>query len=373
VALTVRRWLVIAGLGSLALAVAYLPPEPRGIMESTVMPAPERQRLDRLNSAYSELEETLRGVQFRDSLRAALSRHALPDSAGVDVAFRFEDMRSALPEENQVLVRAAAQRVWSRLNPAAGARLIIILTTGRRWQRGYVLPVALDGRTCVATISLDWDVKWLWQRKPNQNGTNLEPWLRDATAPCLYYAAFGSPGPQIEAWLNRRAFTPAYTADWTAAPPVLRFEDNPNRYEYLYYNASFDALACADGRMTRCGPAVEGAPEYFKPSPVRGLVHRVFLPRSMPAENYYLAALVHDLGRERFAGFWRSRASVPDAFVAAFGLPMDQWTSAWARRSVPDLPPFGPAPRPIAVLLGLVMAGVAIAAAAGGVMRRRVG
>jgi len=372
VALTVRRWLLVAGLGSLALAVAYLPPEPQGVMESTVVPPPETQRLDQLNSAYHQIQETLRGVQFRDSIRAALLRH--PDSGGVEVAFRLENMlHTTFPDENYALVRSAAQRVWSRLNPRPGARLIIIVTAGYRWQRTYLLPVALDGRTCVATISLDWDVKWLWRRGPTQNSTNLEPWLRDATAPCLYYAVFGDPGPEIEAWLNRRAFAPAYTADWTSSMPRLRFEDNPNRYEYLYYNASFDALACTDGRVARCGPAVEGIPEYFKPSPVRGLAHRVLLPRSMPVENHYLAALVHDMGRERFANFWRSRGSVPDAFLAAFGVPMDAWTAAWARRSVPDLPPFGPTPRPIAVVLGLVMAGVAIAAAAGGVMRRRVG
>jgi hypothetical protein len=270
-------------------------------------------------------------------------------------------------------VRAAAQRLWTRLNPVPGARLIIIVGGGRFWLRTYLLPVALDGHTCLAQISLDWEVQWLRQPARGAPGSNLDPWLRDAIAPCLYYAAFGRPGREIEAWLNRRAFVPAYMADWTSPPPVLRFEDNPSRYDYLYYNASFDALACTDGRLARCGPAIQAVPGYFKTSPVEGMVRRAYLARSLPAENYYLATLVHDKGRDRFGAFWRSSASVPDAFAAAFDESIDQWTAAWARRTVPDLPPFGPTPRPIAVLLGIMMAGVAIGAAAAGVTRRRVG
>jgi hypothetical protein len=373
VALTLPRWTLIAGLGALALAVAYLPP---GSMRQTdhSMPTrtPEAMRLDHLNNAYGETEQALRAIQFRDSLRRVLARRG--DGDGVEVAFELSGpYRTALSPENYALMRAAAQRLWTRVNPVPGARLIIIVGAGRFWLRTYLLPVALDGRTCVAQISLDWEVQWLRQPRRDGTGTNLEPWLREAIAPCLYYAAFGRPGAEIEAWLTRRAFVPAYTADWDSPQPILRFEDDPSRYDYLYYNASFDALACTDGRLARCGPAVQAAPAYLKASPVEGMVRRQFLARSLPAENYYLAALVHDNGRDRFAAFWRSSASVPDAFAAAFGKSMDQWTAAWARRSVPDLPPFGPTPRPIAVLLGILMSGVAIGAAAAGVMRRRGG
>ena len=372
-ALTPRRWLFIAAVGALALAVAYLPPEPLRLTESSPSSRqPERIQLDRLNNTYGEIAAQLRAVQFRDSLRRTLATRR--DTGAVNVAFHLSELHDfAIADENHVLVRAAAQRLWNRVQPMPGTRLMIIVGGARKWQSTYVLPAALDGRTCVAMISLDWNVQWLQQPNTQEVGSNLEPWLRDAAAPCLYYAAFGNPGPEIEAWLTRRSFVPAYTADWDATQPTLRFEDDPSHYEYLYYNASFDALACTDGRAARCGEAIRAEPVSFRPSGVTGMVHRIFLPRSLPAENYYLAALVHDMGRDRFGTFWRSSSSVPEAFAAAFGEPMDQWTAAWARRSVPDLPPFGPRPRPVAVLLSVLMAGIAITAAAAGVMRRRVG
>jgi len=352
----------------LALAVAYLPPEPE---RSADFPerrsTAEKRRLDQLNNAYGETQELLAAVRFRDSLhRILVTRH---DSAGgVEIAFRME-----LPQENYALVRAAAQRLWRSLNPVPGARLIIILGSGRRWRSSYLLPEALDGRSCVASISLEWGVGWLRTRsRAAEIGTNLEPWLRDAVAPCLYYTAFGSPGSEIEAWLTRRSFAPAYTADWNAPPPTLRFEDDPSRYDYLIYNASFDALACTDGRRARCAPALLDRPEFYGRSSIKGMVHRYFFTRSVPGEDHYLATLVHDMGRDRFARFWRSSEPAEEAFAAAFGQPMDQWTAMWARNVAPDLPPFGPAPRPIAVLYAVGLAALAAGLAAAAVMRRQV-
>lgn len=379
-ALTPRRWILICAVGALALAVAYLPPGP---LRETEGPrshrTPDALRLERLNAAYGETQQALDAMEFRDSLRRALAR---PSEGGVEVSFVASGSsriavagspRITIAPQNYALFRAAAQRLWASVQPVPGARLLIMVVGGRLWQRTYLLPVALDGRTCVAQISLDWEVEWLRYPARDVATSNLEPWLRDATAPCLYYSAFGRPGPEIEAWLNRRAFVPAYVAEWSSPLPVMRFEDNPDRYEYLYYNASFDALGCTDGRLSRCGPAVQATPDYVKKPAVAGMVRRIFWARSLPGENYYLAALIHDKGRERFATFWRSSAPVPDAFAAAFGESMNHWTAAWARRTVPDLPPFGPAPRPIAVVFGVLMVGVAMAATAAGVMRRRAG
>lgn len=365
-AITLRHWAALTALGCAALAVAYLPPEPSASGESRLdRRLVDRTWLERLNRAYGETREMLVAVQFRDSLRQALNaaRHG-PD--GVEVAFHMQ-----LPEESRALVRTAMQRLWTQLNPSPGARMVVIVTDGRRWRSTYVLPPALDGHTCVATISLDWGVAWLKNRNTQEKGTNLLPWLRDAVAPCLYYAAFGRPGSAIEAWLLARGFAPAYTADWDSPPPTIHLLDQPERYDYLVYNVAFDGLACSAGQRSRCAPALLARAEYGISS-IAGMVHRYPWSRNLPADDRYFAALIHDMGRERFANFWRSSAPVDEAFLAAFGEPVGAWTATWAHNFTPDLPPFGPRPRPIAVFLGLALAAVAVAGAGLWVMRRQV-
>src|SRR5882672_8496095 len=125
------------------------------------------------------------------------------------------------------------------------------------------------------------------------------------------------------------------------------------------------------GRVSRaCSDAP--CPEFYGRSSIKGMVHRYFFTRSVPGEDHYLATLVHDMGRDRFARFWRSSEPAEEAFAAAFGQPMDQWTAMWARNVAPDLPPFGPAPRPIAVLYAVGLAALAAGLAAAAVMRRQV-
>lgn len=365
-ALTLRRWIGLAALGCVVLAVAYLPPEPDRANDSlSAYRTPEKRRVDRLNQVYADTREMLMAVHFRDSLRRTLTAPHR-DTASVEVAFRIQ-----LPQESYRLVRSAAQRLWLQLDPMPGTRMLIILGEGHGWRANYFLPSVLDDRTCVAAIPLEWSVQWLRTPNTEERGTNLQPWLRDAVAPCLYYGAFGRPGPAIEAWLTSRALTPAYNADWTTPPPTLRRQDEPNRYDYVIYNASFDALACGDGRTSRCRHALLDR-EDVGASGVAGLVHRTYWTRSLPAESYYLAALVHEAGRERFARFWRSTESVDTAFAEAFGRPIEEWTGGWARTFVPDMPPFGPAPRPTAVIFGLALALAAIGVSAAYVVRRQV-
>jgi hypothetical protein len=78
------------------------------------------------------------------------------------------------------------------------------------------------------------------------------------------------------------------------------------------------------------------------------------------------------MGRDRFSSFWRSTAPVDSAFRAAFGQPLDQWTARWARAGLPDFPPFGPAPRPIAIVFALPLGIVALAGAVAVATRRQV-
>lgn len=367
------RWTAIAALTCLALAAAYLPPQPGKSDYSRRWGSfAEKARVDVVNRAYHRTEDLIKQSRFRDSISALLRRSG-PQMGDVHVV-----IRGSLADMSQREFRAAVEQVWRRAGAAPGARLLVLLdvATHRAYWPTYVLPPALDGRTCVASLTLDWNVAWL-RRGGRARGTNLQPWLVEALGPCLYYGAFGQPGPQIEAWLQERSFKVANTADWTAAQPTVSVREDPHMWDALVSEMSFDALACTDGRLSRCGNAVkhpfneEGIALQSRGT-IDGVVRRTFWPRNFPVDDHYLAALVHEMGRDRFGQFWRSTASVDSAFAAAFGQPMDQWTAHWARAFVPDLPPFGPAPRLSAVFFGFALAAIAVAAAAAFVTRRQV-
>jgi hypothetical protein len=363
--MTVWRWAALAGLGCLALAVAYLPPQPSDPLDAPLgARTTERARVDRLDEAYRRAREDLRDAQFRDSLRRALSgtpRTASPITVVV---------RVPISEASRRQIRLSLEHVWERLEPVPDARIAVLVNVIRS-PTTYVLPSALDGRTCVASISLDWSGDW-FRPSTRQLGSDVQ-WLRHAIAPCLYYAAFGRPGPAIDAWLQRRALRPAYQAGWDAPPPPLPLLDEPGRYDFLRSRMSFDALACSDGDLSRCRAALldPGRDELVSPG-IAALVHRRWWSFSFPDEEGYLAALVHEMGRERFARFWRSSAPVDSAFLQAFEQPIDAWTARWARRWASDVPPFSPAPRPVAVVFGLALAAVALGVTLGYAARRQV-
>ena len=374
-ALTVGRWIAIAGLCCLALAVAYLPPQPSwGAIVFRAEEPLETARLNLLNNAYQRTENVLGAVRFRDSL----SRAVRVGASGTRDVVVF--VRGTLSDSAQRAFRTAVDRVWQRTHPAPGARLIVVLEIGTRrfYQARYVLPSALDGRTCAVALALDWSVEWLKNPPVIERGENLQPWLLEQLGPCLYYSAFGRPGPQIEDWLRARSYHLANVADWDGPPPTLRLLEEPNALDLVVSEMSFDALACADGRLPRCRSAISND-RYWQPTGLRlkapeisGYLRRTYWPRNFLGEDRYLSTLVHDMGRARFARFWRSSAPVDSAFGLAFGESVDRWTMDWARSVVPELPPLGPAPRGHAVFLSLALAAFGLTLALSLIGRRHV-
>lgn len=367
------RWFAATGLACVAIAAAYLPPQPERMSQQRGYIRATRTRLGIVNAAYSRTEEMLRDVRLRDSLRTALRR------GGSRVENLVVVVPTPLPVESRRQFRTTVEQLWQEAHTPTGSRLLVVLRDSDRWaQPIYVLPSALDGR-CAAVVTIDWNLTWLRRETTRAEGTNLEPWLRERLGPCLYYASFGEPGPQISAWLSERYFKVANTADWNAAPPNISLREDPPSFDMLFSNMSFEAVACTSGKVARCRNAVEHTQQDemrqfgARPTYGTGVIHRAFWPRNFPFDDHYLSGLVREMGRERFARFWTSRAPVDSAFLAAFGQPLDQWTAHWARTWVPDMPPFGPAPRPIAIVYVIALAVVAIALAAAGVMRRQVG
>lgn len=374
--MSVGRWIAIAALTCLALAAAYLPPQPGAHPYEAPDPTGPQARLNLINRTYSRARELTSDLRLRDSvgrlIRAAGSR--LPALEVITKGLPTDEVRRAF--------RDAVTEVWERSGPAPGSRLIVLFDVTRRSAETpkYVLPSALDGRTCVASLTHEWVVAWLRNVRRVPPGTNLLPWLRDrALGPCLYYGAFGEPGPHIQAWLEERAFRIANSGEWDTPPPTISLRDpSITMREVVASDMSFDALSCTDGNAARCRVAVlfatnDGVYRRHDRDPrSAGVFRRAYWPRSFAIDDRYLASLVHEMGRDRFGRFWRSPQPVDSAFLAAFGQPLEQWTARWARAFMPDMPPFGPAPRPLAAVSALLLALGAVAAAGLYVTRRQI-
>jgi len=366
-AVSMARAAILTAIGCLVVAVAYVPPEgePELHTFAGVAVAPERAHLNRLNRLYNQTVERIADVRFRDSLARILSRRGAP-AASVEVVFRGD-----LPVSSRALFTTAVEKIWSEIDPVPTMRLLVIADVNARpAATTYTVPRVLDGKTCVASVGLEWHLQWLRRGAREASGSNLEPWMRLMLAPCLYYGAFGQPGPHVETWLSRHSFRPAYSADWTTPPPVVRIEDVQRGYDFLLTNSSFDALACTDGRVERCREALTEPPMLERTPRLR--VRRSYWAQGFLTDDHYLAALVQQMGRERFGRFWRSAAPLDSAFASAFGEPLEPWTARWAHAFVPDLPPLGPAPRPRGASLAVLLAAIAVVASLAYVTRRQV-
>lgn len=373
-ALTLRHWIAIAALGCAAVAVAYLPPDPGS--SDPRLPAEEQRR-----TALSSIESALRranqlSVILRERDEALALLHRAPGSARSPVfvdagrARRFERYiveAAATLAPLDSAVTLAVSLVPNESVTGEGQRLFF----NRLW---YAFPEGTDGRTCLVIV-------------PEGTAQSIgEP--NDASSvlgPCAYYAAFGQPGPGIEAWLATVNYYPAQEADWVSPRPRHPGPSADDLSELTLpqllgggltfatrQGISLPAAGCAAGRRERCTAALSVAPWYrrFLDEP-----HTADKPGWLGAssdQSWYLADLVRDMGRDRFAQFWRSSLPRDSAFAQAFGMSVEEWTHQWLVQRYPDVR-VGPAIRVTSVLLGFLAAGMLVAGGAYYATRRQIG
>lgn len=190
--------------------------------------------------------------------------------------------------------------------------------------------------------------------------------------PCLYYAAFGAPGPSVARWLRDGGWRLSHVTDWQAPPPPLNASRRvgPASYEAFVYQprdwTTTTGLGCLAGESGACTaalllPARNDADTVWRSHVVSavGANENLFrFPRGRSAlglsEGWLLSEMVRTLGRERFASFWRSSQPLDDAFRAAANESLDAWVHDWAVRT------YGPLPIGAGVTLAGVVAGVSV-------------
>ncbi len=400
-ALTAPRWLAIATLGCLALAVVYWPGSveedpadagPANWITASHHALQFRATLDR------DLKRGLVLLQLRDRILDSLAaRHE--DAA--PVAFRISPAPGGTASRR---LAAATESLVRLLQPPLPLIRTVVVTRPdtsyplpsgvrvRLWGTWYVMPGATNGRVCLVLPRND-DLRRLAfflvepsATVPEDDGSAL---LR-ALGPCAFYTAFGAPGAEIERWLRAQDYATANRADWEHPPVRLQHasaDDLPqlasmSMWDFLRAASSgvfemgqlnLPSRACAHGRLDQCRGV--GLAPFRDLRSALGRQYAVARQWSFYREDLggaFLSELVRLKGREQFAQFWRSELPVDSAFTRAFGVTMEEWTHRWLLGNI-EHPRFGPVVRFGSVVFGLGLVGVAVVVAGLLTMRRQVG
>jgi hypothetical protein len=281
------------------------------------------------------------------------------------------------------LFRSILDSTWARVrsfSPEGPAPAIVLVDTGlvARWGAGdwWLVPQGTEQPRCAFVFVVPRRI--------------LPQTPREGIGPCLYYAAFGTPGPRIQSWLGRRNFALAADAEWN-----LPAHDAPNGSvnvswwasplgrslrgdEGWWFAPNVNVIGCWLNRTGACRKALLDPPTSWAVhrSDVQGAIGtegRGF--RSLGwqgVEGAFLADLIRAEGSDRFTRFWRSPLPVDSAFASAFGTSIDDWSHRWAVRKLGQTFS-GPVIRPFAALAWLLLSMAAVAIAAAAAARRQVG
>ncbi len=380
-AFELRHWLIAVLAACTLVAIAYLPPEPNEYASDDRVWYLAADRRVRLRDYLRMTRARLYQIELRDSLVARVSQESGRFQTGPLLL-----IDPGLPAAIRDSIRAVSERPLARLQ-STPAMYRLVVAIGARDPAGpwsgpggvrYLLPEATGGGTCIVSLGLRRDLS----EEDLLRSLSFVARRYAVLGPCAFYVAFGPPGSQIEAWLEATDHMPARSTGWTVdASPI-----GPLQHEERQFRAwrRLGLYACASGSRYNCRAGVldpEALYRYrgWSLASDRQREPGILTPRYPSysllfgtSTDRWLSDLLVDMGRERFAAFWTSRAAVDSAFVEAFGVDLEDWTMHWARAQVGHFDA-GPAPSASTAGSGLLVAGLLVA---GGVLlftRRQVG
>jgi hypothetical protein len=146
---------------------------------------------------------------------------------------------------------------------------------------------------------------------------------------CAFYDAFGTPGPQVGAWVDSEKVGFARTLSF--APPDSA-SANLNRWGYLdYVSSEADFARCASNDLSACSrmlrrPATNFYWRYWVDLSVPAPAEAIELTqRARGFSATLLDAMVRDIGPERFERVWQSPRSLDSAYFDATGEQLSSW------------------------------------------------
>ena len=370
-ALTMRRWILIALVGAAILPVILLRRvEPREPERSAV-----RERLAitaaRARGRELRLAEALHLARLRDSVAASLPR----SGAGRMIV----DPR--LPQQTSAAI-AILQANAARGRPAqprGAVDVVFVLDTATRF-RGHQLrqtnnklvidhfaPADASGR-CLVLARINPTAFW-------GNFISTDAGER-FMGPCAFYEHYGAPGAGIKRWLDARSWLLAQygpqgvagAGGWVRSfrwAVDMRGWISGAGFRCLMGNDSSCVTAVLErGVYERRLDAISGA--SMPPQHERDF-HSVWNLSERagglgPRQPAMLGDMARSLGDEKFLAFWRSSREPMDAFREASGRDFPSWAQEWMAGHYPPQET-GPTTTPGAKLFALVIliAGVGLA------------
>jgi hypothetical protein len=166
---------------------------------------------------------------------------------------------------------------------------------------------------------------------------------------CGYYARYGVPGPEVEAWLREGGAVHGSGADLLRRSLYTRAM-GPLRRAFGRFNVlnrlPAVGMACLAGEEAECRHAFLGPrearttysfnnrslSEVWDVSPVDFLTPRWWGRGYFGGfDQFVFQSLEAEFGPRAFQDFWNSDLPVEDAFQAAFGVPVGVWVMGWAQ------------------------------------------
>lgn len=346
-ALTLKRWVALAVAGFLLAPVIVLEEH-----ESPGWQSSGRDRLAERNlvaqAHVRRAANQLRILQIRDSvLRVAAQRPAT--GVAIDVAFGPE--RRALLEN--LAAQVAARRPTAARMPTS---VFFVLDTvsvvhGQMRRAGFAGSVTFDYQPPTDSVN-----RCIVIARIRFGNARYDSELRSAMTadrllgPCAYFESFGRPGRSIANWLDTRGWQFAQRGDWST-PPLRWLEGLPDSAwrERIDLQWVMDPVgaSCAAGKDESCLRAVLAAtvPDRWRTSLnhtaevlTTGLYNPFvhgdggWLTRGWPLgarEWTLLSDMVRSIGPEQFERFWTSDLPPEQAFRAATGRSLAEWTREW--------------------------------------------
>ena len=211
---------------------------------------------------------------------------------------------------------------------------------------------------------------------------------RDLLGPCAFHLVHGSPGPAIRSWLRDDGMSRLAMSPWDSGrylfPPIAdhrgtfgEWDTRGRDFASFYGRESAVGEGCLAGRAEACRRAVLDRTAYVEPESYPEIERWISSGVSrggMPfggRELTWMADLEAEFGRDGFTRFWTSDQPVEEAFVAAFGEPIELWTMRWAQDRL-GYQKAGPSTDLLSVLLTLATLAACVGVATATATRRRV-
>ena len=286
------------GISPLAEWLDYRPAFPTNALDAAV----EANRL-----ALDGAQFSLREVVFARQLAPFLSAGRSP------LVLRYSDQTLSIDP----VVRAVADSLWKSGERSPVAPRTLLIAAG--WNRAALRAQSPNG-TCIAALE---------ERMRNEAPITI---LRADAGGCLLAARFGPPGRGLGGWLGSG---PAYTIPGTSPrldgpvrllhPTVTPWVAGHAQDWEGWWSSEPAISACLAGRSAFCVEALDLGPER------RVAMRWAFYRRSAKFAGALPAALMADLGPDRFAEVWRSDDPLPISYTKATGRPFDEWAMNFAQ------------------------------------------